>query len=145
MRSDPPRFVRPRLPRIESFSDRLESELREEMRRNPPRRRHRAARWIDRLGRILVRPVFHGGSVAVVFLFLFLALVTRPHQPVLMNDLATRTPPKQPSQWVEVIDVPDPTPKFVPFVARERAPRFVAFAAPSASIPSELKVKPEPF
>jgi hypothetical protein len=126
MRSDLPRFTRPRPPKIESFVDQLETELRTEIRRNPPRPR-RLQRAFDRLGRLIVRPVFHGGSVAIVFVMVVLAL--RP-QPTTLNEAGQ--PHRSPQiVWAEVVEVPDPAPKSGPFVQIERAPRFVAFAASS--------------
>jgi hypothetical protein len=74
---------------------------------------------------MILRPVFHGGSIAILVAVVFLAL--RPQPTVLTNDVADN-PHQRPPLWAEVVEVPDPSPKLVPFVLRERAPRFVAFA-----------------
>jgi hypothetical protein len=41
MRSELPRFARPHPPRIDGFVETLETELRNEIKRNPPRRPRR--------------------------------------------------------------------------------------------------------
>jgi hypothetical protein len=132
MRSDPPRFMRPRVPRIDSYFDRLETELRDEIKRNPPRGPRRVQRAFDRVGRMILRPVFHGASIAIL---LVVVVALRPQPTALMDDVAQSDIGRAPV-WAEVIEVPDPSPKLVPFVLRERAARFVAFAvSPVDAVP----------
>ena len=138
MRSDLPRFQRPRPPKIDSFIDGLELELREEIKRNPPRR-HRATRLFDRLGRTILRPVFPGVTVAVLLTVTF--LTAQSEQAIVMNDLSARSSSiERVTSWVEVVDVPDPSPTFVPFV--RDAPRFVAFAMPEPDPTPAVRLVP---
>lgn len=135
MRSDLPRFQKPRAPRIDAFVDQLEHELRDEFKRNPPRRHLKATRLLDRFGRFVLRPVFNAVTLVVLFAVVF--LTAQPPPSIVMHDLAaTSRASENVSLWAEVVEIPDPAPQFVPFVARERAPRFVVFAStPPAPTP----------
>ncbi len=138
MRSDLPRFQRPIPPKIDSFIDGLERGLREEIKRNPPRR-HRATRLLDRLGRTILRPVFPGVTVAVLLAVTF--LTAQSEQSIVANDLSSHSSSiERVTSWVEVVEVPDPAPTFVPFA--RGASRFVAFAMPEPDPTPSVRLVP---
>lgn len=135
MRTDPPRFYRPRVPRIDSFVERLEDALRFEIRTNPPRRPNPLQRLFDYWSRLILRPIFHGGTVTILFVFVLLSLRPDPVTQLTDAQNARIVSASDVSLWVDVVQVPDPSPRYLPLAPRERAPRFVAFAASAPATP----------
>ena len=126
MRSDLPRFRKPKAPRIGTFVDSLEAKLRDEFERNPPRQR-KAAKLLDRFGSLMLRPVLSG--VMLVTLFAVVLLAVHPQRSIVMQDIATTQPGHETlSLWAEVVEVPDPIPQLVPFVVRVSTSPIEPFA-----------------
>lgn len=132
MRSDLPPFQRAKPPRTDEFNQQLEKVLIEEMKDHPP---HRQAwrRSIIRLGRFLVRPALPGALIVTAALLVATSVQT-PNDP-LAADLATGAQREDLSSgWVEVLEVPDPSPGYTPaLVYVAPSPRF-AHLVPSTPL-----------
>ncbi|CAN5835492.1 MAG: hypothetical protein H0T94_09455 [Acidimicrobiia bacterium] len=134
MRTDTPRFRRPRPPNLDAFVDHLEGEIRSEMKCNPPRRPHQARKLVDRWRRPVFRPVLHAGVVVVLVVVVFTGM--RP-QPAILSEEAVTTSNRVASRLIEEVEVPANTPSFDPSDASELPPRMVTLVASAPTLTPE--------
>lgn len=127
------RMRRPDDLELPEFWEKLEHELREQHRLNPPRRSRLRKPGISRLFRAVAKPALHGGMALVMAAVLFLA--ERPAS----SDLGDNGPDISTSgtttaaaayrsnnrEWVAVVEVVDPHPIYVPPSIARPQPRFV--------------------
>lgn len=133
MRIDPnrERMRRPDDLELPEFWDKVEHELREQIRLNPPRRSRVRKPNISRLFRAVAKPALHGGMAVVMAVVLFMA--ERPAG----NELGLNGPDTRAfgmtaaaarsnnHEWVAVVETVDPQPVYVPLRIARPKPRFV--------------------
>jgi hypothetical protein len=124
MRFDPGKQMRrPVSLELPDYWDKLEAELRDRIRLNPPRRSHRRRTSVARMLRTMVRPALHGGMAVVMAAVLVLS--GRP-SPGNFGLAPTGPSGSQQNQvWVSVVEVLDPHPTYIPFRLVRPRPRFV--------------------
>jgi hypothetical protein len=124
MRIDPgKRMSRPGNLELPEYWDKLEAELRDRIRLDPPRRSQRRRTSVARMFRTVARPALHGGMAVVMAAVLVLS--GRP-SPGNFGFAPTRPDGSPQSQvWASVVEILDPHPTYIPFTLVRPPPRFV--------------------
>lgn len=125
------RMRRPNDVELPEFWDKLEHELREQIRINPPRRSRVRKPRVSRFFRAVAKPALHGGMAVVMAAVLFLA--ERPASSEIgLNGpdsgafgITTAAARSNTHEWVAVLETVDPQPAYLPRRIARPKPRFV--------------------
>ena len=134
MRSDE-RFRRPPVD-LPDYFDRLESQLRAELLRNPPRRARHPG--LLKMLRSMARPALHGSMAVVMAAVVVMAGRSAPSDLGMTATTLTAAEAGAERVWTTVVEIMDPQPKFTPLSVSRRPPRFVTLIPSRVQTPLPL-------